>query len=467
MKLAPYPEYKDAGVSWVGSIPAHWPEKRAKYYFKEIDDRSLTGDEEMLSVSHITGVTPRSQKNVTMFKAESNVGQKRCQPGDLIINTMWAWMSALGVSNHAGIVSPAYGVYRPRSNQDYDYYYLDSLLRIEGYRSEYICRSTGIRSSRLRLYPDKFLSMPVVCPPQDEQQTIARFLKAQDRLFRKFIRNKRRFIELLKEQKQNIITQAVTRGLDPNVKLKPSGVEWIGDIPEHWDARRLKTIAKVVLGKMLKTSPSKDDQLKPYLRSANIQWFEANLSDVASMWFSPSEMEQYRISKNDILVSEGGEVGRACIWQDELEECYIQNSVHKVTAGAEVLPLFLLYQFSAFGSKGAFKAVVNRVSIAHLTREKLVAVFFCKPPIEEQKTILAHIQAKTTEIDQAIIRAQREIELMREYRTRLISDVVTGQVDVRGIEVPEVAEEELLALEEDTAESDDVIDDEGDMDETD
>lgn len=467
MKLAPYPEYKDAGVSWVRSIPAHWPEKRAKYYFKEIDDRSQTGDEEMLSVSHITGVTPRSQKNVTMFKAESNVGQKRCQPGDLIINTMWAWMSALGVSNHAGIVSPAYGVYRPRSNQDYDYYYLDSLLRIEGYRSEYICRSTGIRSSRLRLYPDKFLCMPVVCPPQDEQQTIARFLKAQDRLFRKFIRNKRRFIELLKEQKQNVINQAVTRGLDPKVKFKPSGVEWIGDIPEHWEARRLKTIAKVVLGKMLKTSPSKDDQLKPYLRSANIQWFEANLSDVASMWFSPSEMEQYRISKNDILVSEGGEVGRACIWQDELEECYIQNSVHKVTAGAEVLPLFLLYQFSAFGSKGAFKAVVNRVSIAHLTREKLVAVFFCKPPIEEQKTILAHIQAKTTEIDQAIIRAQREIELMREYRTRLISDVVTGQVDVRGIEVPDVAEDELLALEEDTADADDVIDDEGEMDETD
>ncbi|OPY17189.1 MAG: EcoKI restriction-modification system protein HsdS [Syntrophus sp. PtaB.Bin075] len=467
MKLAPYPEYKNAGVSWVGSIPAHWSEKRAKYYFKEIDERSQTGEEEMLSVSHITGVTPRSQKNVTMFKAESNVGQKSCQPGDLVINTMWAWMSALGVSNHAGIVSPAYGVYRSRSNQDYDYYYLDHLLRIEGYRSEYICRSTGIRSSRLRLYPDKFLSMPVVCPPQEEQQAIARFLKAQDRLFRKFVCNKRRLLELLKEQKQNIINQAVTRGLDPNVKFKSSGVEWIGDIPEHWEARRLKTISDVVLGKMLKTTPSKDDQLKPYLRSANIQWFEANISDVASMWFSQSEMEQYRISKNDILVSEGGEVGRACIWQDELEECYIQNSVHKVTAHAEILPIFLLYQFFAFSSKGAFKAVVNRVSIAHLTREKLVAVFFCKPPIEEQREILEHIQETLAEIDQAITRAQREIELMREYRTRLISDVVTGKVDVRGIEVPEVAEEELLILDEDTGESDDVIDDEGDIDESD
>ncbi len=466
MKLAPYPEYKNAGLSWVGSIPAHWSEKRAKYYFKEIDERSQTGEEEMLSVSHITGVTPRSEKTVTMFKAESNVGQKRCQPGDLVINTMWAWMSALGVSNHDGIVSPAYGVYRPRSKQDYDNYFLDHLLRIEKYRSEYICRSTGIRSSRLRLYPDKFLSMRVVCPPQEEQQVITRFLKAQDHLFHKFIRNKRRLIELLKEQKQNVINQAVTRGIDPKVKFKPSGVEWIGDIPEHWDTRRLKTIAKVVLGKMLKTSPSKGDQLKPYLRSANIQWFEANLSDVASMWLSQSEMEQYRLSKNDILVSEGGEVGRACIWQVELEECYIQNSVHKVTAGAEVLPLFLLYQFSAFGSKGAFKAVANRVSIAHLTREKLVAVYFCKPPIEEQKTILAHIQAKTAEIDQAIIRTQREIELMREYRTRLISDVVTGQVDVRGIEMPEAAEDELLALEKDTADADDVIDDEGGMDET-
>jgi len=448
MKLAPYPEYKDSGVPWLGKIPVHWPEKRAKYYFKEIDQRSESGDEEMLSVSHITGVTPRSQKNVTMFKAESNVGQKLCQPGDLVINTMWAWMAALGVSNYVGIVSPAYGVYRPRNSQDYDSYYLDHLLRIEGYRSEYICRSTGIRSSRLRLYPDKFLSMPIICPSNEEQAAITRFLKSQDYLFRKFIRNKRRLIELLKEQKQNIINQAVTRGLDPEVKLKPSGVEWIGDIPEHWEMRRLKTIADVVLGKMLKTTPSEGDYLKPYLRSANIQWLEPNLSDVASMWFSQSEMKQYRILRNDILVSEGGEVGRACIWQDGIDECYIQNSVHKVTVGAEILPSYLLHQFSAFGDKGIFKAVVNRVSIAHLTREKLVAVFFCKPPINEQQAIIDHIQKRSVEIDQAIARAEREIELMREYRTRLISDVVTGQVDVRGVVVPDVDGEDSAEVDE-------------------
>jgi type I restriction enzyme S subunit len=399
-------------------------------------------------------------------KDSSNLDKSKYKlvcPDDIVYNKMRAWQGAIGVSRYRGIVSPAYIVVRLRRAGNPNYFHY--LLRTPLFAKEAERWSYGITPDMWSLRPEHFKLIYSCVPRHEEQTQIARFLDWKTAQINKFIRNKRRLIELLKEQKQNVINQAVTRGLDPNVKLKPSGVEWIGDIPEHWDARRLKTIAKVVLGKMLKTSPSKDDQLKPYLRSANIQWFEANLSDVASMWFSPSEMEQYRISKNDILVSEGGEVGRACIWQDELEECYIQNSVHKVTAGAEVLPLFLLYQFSAFGSKGAFKAVVNRVSIAHLTREKLVAVFFCKPPIEEQKTILAHIQAKTTEIDQAIIRAQREIELMREYRTRLISDVVTGQVDVRGIEVPEVAEDELLALEEDTA--DVVIDDEGDMDETD
>ena len=139
-------------------------------------------------------------------------------------------------------VSPAYGVYRPKTNQEYDFFYLDHLLRTEEYRSEYICRSTGIRSSRLKLYPDKFLSMPIICLPQEEQTAITRFLKAQEYWFWKFIRNKRRLIELLKEQKQNFINQAVTRGLDSNVRHKPSDVEWIWDIPEHWEATKLKRV---------------------------------------------------------------------------------------------------------------------------------------------------------------------------------------------------------------------------------
>ena len=458
MKLAPYPEYKEAGVGWLGSIPTHWPEKRAKYYFKEIDERSQSGEEEMLSVSHITGVTPRSEKNVTMFKAESNVGQKLCQPGDLVINTMWAWMSALGVSNHDGIVSPAYGVYRPRNKQNYDNYFLDHLLRIEGYRSEYICRSTGIRSSRLRLYPDKFLSMPVVCPPQEEQQAITRFLKAQDHLFRKFIRNKRRLIELLKEQKQNIINQAVTRGLDPDVKLKSSGVEWIGDIPEHWEVRRLKFLCN-----NLNEQTSEKQPGETYIALEHVESWTGRISlpddeitfDSQVKRFQPGDVLFGKLRPYLAKVTRPQTAG-VCVG-----EFLVLRATGDVTADFLEQKLrskrvIDLINSSTFGAK------MPRADWTFIGNLK-----FAYPSADEQLEILEHIQEKSAEIDQAISRAQREIELMREYRTRLISDVVTGQVDVRGIEVPEMAEEELLVLDDDTGESDDVIDDEGGMDEND
>lgn len=467
IKLAPYPEYKDAGVSWVGSIPTHWPEKRAKYYFKEIDDRSQAGDEEMLSVSHITGVTPRSQKNVTMFKAESNVGQKRCQPGDLIINTMWAWMSALGVSNHAGIVSPAYGVYRPRSTQDYDYYYLDNLLRIEGYRSEYICRSTGIRSSRLRLYPDKFLSMPVVCPPQEEQQTIARFLKAQDRLFRKFIRNKRRLIELLKEQKQNIINQAVIRGLDPNVKLKPSGVEWIGDIPEHWEIMALKRLCvrSALYGANIPASEYVDAGIR-FLRTTDIR--EDGTLNPGGVFLRETAVAGYLLNDGDILISRSGTVGRSFLYQSDLHgPCSYAGYLVRYVLSPKANRDYVIAFTKTRVFEGFLRVAAVASTIENVNGEKFANMPILVPPSDEQSDITDHIKEESLPIDQAISRAEREIELMREYRTRLISDVVTGQVDVRGIVVQEVAEDELLALDEDTGEADDVIDDEGDMDETD
>lgn len=446
MRLAPYPEYKEAGVGWLGSIPTHWPEKRAKYYFKEIDERSQTGEEEMLSVSHITGVTPRSEKNVTMFKAESNVGQKLCQPGDLVINTMWAWMSALGVSNHDGIVSPAYGVYRPRSSQAYDNYYLDHLLRIEGYRSEYICRSTGIRSSRLRLYPDKFLSMPVVCPPQDEQQSIARFLKAQDCLFRKFIRNKRRLIDLLKEQKQNVINQAVTRGLDPNVKLKPSGVEWVGDIPKHWEVSRVKREFHCLNNRRVPLSATERGAMKK------------RLYDYYGASGVIDKVDDYIYDDELLLIAEDG----ANLVLRNLQLVIIARGKFWVNNHAHILkPKRGNIEFLAhYLEQIDYRPWISGAAQPKLTKDRLMAISIAVPSRKEQDAIVEFIKQETATINYTITRAQREIELMRECRTRLISDVVTGQVDVRGIEVPEIAEEDLLEFHEDSNGADEIIDDE-------
>ena len=436
MKLKPYPEYKDSGVSWLGQIPAHWVERRAKYYLKESDERSQTGNEEMLSVSHITGVTPRSQKNVTMFQAESNIGHKLCQPGDLVINTMWAWMSALGVSNHFGIVSPAYGVYRPKSGNDYDNYYLDKLLRVEEYRAEYICRSTGIRSSRLRLYPDKFLSMPVICPPPAEQKVIVQFLKAQDFLINKFIRNKRRLIELLKEQKQNIINQAVTRGLDPNVNLKPSGVEWIGDIPEHWQVRRLKFLCDIQTGGKDTVDRKESGKYPFFVRSQTVECIDSYSFD------------------GEAVLTAGDGAGVAKVFHYMNGKFDYHQRVYKFSSFKNIDGKLFFHYFSntlcfeAF--RGTAKSTVDSLRLPMLQNFPVLL-----PPLHEQKNIVLHIEYEIAAIDQVIVRAEREIELIQEYRTRLISDVVTGQVDVRDIKVPEVTEEDLLTLEDNS----EVVDD--------
>ena len=238
--LKPYADYRDSGQHWLGSIPAHWGLLRAKRLFREVDERSNTGKEELLSVSHLTGVTPRRLKNVTMFMAESNVGHKVCRPGDLVINTLWAWMAALGVTRHTGIVSPAYGVYRLIDGGGMLPAYADYLLRTPLYAAEYQRRSTGVNSSRLRLYPEQFLRMTVLLPPPDEQAAIVRFLAWANGRLDRAIRAKRKVIALLMEQKQANMQRRVSHGLNDGVPSKPSGIPWLGDIPIHWRTSRLK-----------------------------------------------------------------------------------------------------------------------------------------------------------------------------------------------------------------------------------
>ena len=205
---------KPSGVPWLGDIPQHWVVRRAKYLYREVDERSMDGSEELLSVSHLTGVTPRSQKNITMFKAASYAGHKLCRSGDLVVNTMWAWMGALGVSTHAGIVSPAYAVYRPRRPDGIVGIYMDGLLRGRPYVSNIICRSTGLRASRLRLYPEEFFRLPVIQPPANEQRLIVETIREETAELETTISQLEREIELLREYRTRLIADVVTGKLD-------------------------------------------------------------------------------------------------------------------------------------------------------------------------------------------------------------------------------------------------------------
>ena len=210
----PYPAYKPSGVEWLWDVPEHWEVRPAKGYFREADERSEIGSEELLSVSHITGVTPRSEKNITMFMAVSNVGYKLCRPGDLVINTMWAWMAALGVARQTGIVSPSYAVYRPHRSSRLLGEYADLLLRTVPYKSEYICRSTGIRSSRLRMYPEEFLRIKLLCPPPEEQRAIVEIVGKESVDARRAIDLAQGELSLLREYRTRLIADVVTGKLD-------------------------------------------------------------------------------------------------------------------------------------------------------------------------------------------------------------------------------------------------------------
>lgn len=436
-----YPGYRAARMRWLPPVPEHWNEQRAKTFFREVDERSKTGQEELLSVSHLTGVTPRSQKNVTMFKAESYVGSKLCSPGDIVINTLWAWMAALGASRHMGIVSPAYGVYRPHSAESFNPAYLDYLLRTRAYVAEYIGRSTGIRSSRLRLYPNQFLDISLIQPPRPEQDQIVDYLRAQDTHIARLIKAKRDLIATLTEQKLRIIDQAVTRGLDASVKLTTSGSEWLGDVPDHWKLRRLKFLTSNVTNQ---TVTKANDEI--YLALEHVEsWTGIARPPEGEVEFA-STVKQF--VKDDVLFGKLrpylAKVTRANRAGVCVSEFLVLRSRRELMLPAYLEQLLRCKRVIDLINSSTAGAKMPRADWTFIGNIRLPF-----PSVGEQEEILTFIARETKDLDETVARAKDEIDLIREYRDRLIADVVTGQVDVRGW-LPDkedvVNEEELAAL---------------------
>lgn len=460
-----YPGYRTARMRWLPPVPEHWNEQRAKTFFREVDERSKTGKEELLSVSHLTGVTPRNQKNVTMFKAASYIGSKLCQPGDVVINTLWAWMAALGTSRYTGIVSPAYGVYRPHSSDSFNPAYLDYLLRTRAYVTEYIGRSTGIRSSRLRLYPNQFLDIALLQPPRSEQDQIVAYLRAQDAHIARFIRAKRDLIALLTEQKLRIIDHAVTRGLDASVKLKPSGIEWLGEMPAHWEVAFIKHIADVRFSGVDKHSH--DDETPVRLCNYTDVYKNDRITgdmELMRATATAAEIARFTLKADDVILTKDSEapddIGVPAWVPESLPGvvCAYHLGLLRPEPG-RVLGEFLFRAIGSARIAQQFHVLATGVTRFALSKHDVKNAAIPLPPtVAEQKAICRWIINECQPLDETIARAEDEIKLIREYRDRLIADAVTGQVDLRGWQPgPDdvVSDDDFAALGDDDAGSSD------------
>lgn len=395
-------------------IPGGWTFRRAKYHFREIDFRSQSGQEELLSVSHTTGVTPRSEKNVTMFEAESYEGSKLCWENDLVINTLWAWMGALGVSSQHGIVSPAYGVYRFRNRSEFNARYVDHLLRTPIYKAEYFCRSTGIRASRLRLYPEDFLRIPLLCPPREEQDAIVAFLDRKLEEIDRFIANKRRLIELLEAERKSIRQRAVTRGLDANRPLEQSGIFWLPEIPVGWTAGRIKSEFENLNTRRIPLNTVERGEMK----SRKYDYYGA--SGVID------KVDEYLFDEDLILIAEDG----ANLVLRNLRLSIVARGRYWVNNHAHILrprrgDLFFLAELLEAVD---YNPWISGAAQPKLTKDRLMAVEIPVPPPEEQEEIGQHLQREFARIDRAAALIEEEVNLMNEFRQSLVAEAVTGKL---------------------------------------
>jgi type I restriction enzyme S subunit len=434
--LTPYPEYKESGLPWLGQVPKWWEVKRAKSLFRPVDERSTTGKEELLTVSSAHGIVPRKTANVTMFKAESYLGYKLCWPGDLVINSLWAWAGGLGVSRHHGIISSAYGVYRIRPGAPMIPAFVHEVVRSSSFNWELRVRSKGVWISRLQLTDIAFLDAPIHIPPPSEQTAIVRFLDWANGRLERAIRAKRKVIALLNEQKQTIIHRAVTRGVDPSVAFKPSGIPWLGDIPQHWQVRRLGHVIRLQTGFPFASSGFVQGSGTRLLRGINVTPSGLRWDSVVCWQRKPSDgLDNFELQIGDIalgmdrpIISSG--VRAAAVQESDTPSLLLQRVGRlRPTVGIDAKFLLLLLRGRLFADYIA--PIFTGISVPHLSPEQIKRFKVPLPPLVEQKNIVSSLEVENSGLDTTISRLEREIELLREYRTRLVSDVVSGKLDVR------------------------------------
>lgn len=447
-KYKAYPEYKDSGVEWLGEIPTYWQTLRGKYVFKEVRELSTTGDETLLSVSEYYGVKPRQdtiEDGDFISRADSLIGYKKCQVNDLAMNIMLAWKTGLGVSNYDGIISPAYSVFRfdtAKAQPEYMHY----LLRTKIYTTQFKSLSTGVIDSRLRLYPETFGIVEILLPSLGEQKKICAFLSHETAKIDNLIEKQQQLIELLKEKRQAVISHAVTKGLNPYVPMKDSGVEWLGEVPAHWDICLLKFKCSAITdGAHISADTNEGEHY-----FVSIKDIKKGIIDFNNSLLTSSASYKYLVKtgckpfSGDILFSKDGTIGQTAIVPDDVD-FVVASSLIIIRADKEkALPAFMDLLLQSSLVKEQVESFVKGAALRRLSIQNLEKVFGVFPTLSEQLMISDYISDQLNRLDVLESKAVAQIQLLEERRTALISAAVTGKIDVRDWVFPDTQDVEEL-----------------------
>ncbi len=442
MSLPRYPEYRESGVEWLGNIPKHWSVLKFRHAFTESSEKiDIEVIGVMLSVSGYRGIEIKEYDDENRRRLDEElVGYRIVRPGQLVVNTMWLNYAGLGVSEHEGHVSPAYRSYwiAPEFNKRYVHH----MMRCDSFVRGYTKFLTGIRPNSLQMSREDLMAFQLLSPPVEEQTTIATFLDRETARIDALIAEQEKLIALLAEKRQATISHAVTRGLDPDVPMKNSGVAWLGEVPGHWRTGKIQAFARRESGH----TPSR--QHPEYWENCSIPWFsladvwqirDGNVKYVHETRELISELGLAKSSARllpagTVILSRTASVGYSAIMGRDMATT--QDFVNWV-CGPDLQPEFLLYVLR--GMKTEFDRLMMGSTHQTIYMPDIAKLAMALPPSGEQAEIIQFLDVEIAKLDTLKSEANRAITLLKERRSALIAAAVTGQIDVRGVVSQEVA----------------------------
>lgn len=426
-------EMKDSGIEWIGEIPKSWGICKIKYNLHRAESRN-PGNMQVLSLYRDYGVIPKDSRddnhNIT---SEDTTKYKYVQVGNFVINKMKAWQGSVAVSEHEGIVSPAYYVYQ-FDNDNMNKRYFHYLIR-SCYKDEFRRLSGGIREGQWDLPSEALDNTFIVIPSEKEQTLIIKFLDTKCAEIDALSADIQKEIETLQEYRKSVITEAVTKGLDPDVEMKDSNLSWIGVIPEDWHIIRIKfcsTLKGRIGWQGLTTAEYTDEG--PYLvtgvdfKNGSVDWIHCNHVNV-SRW---EEDPYIQINNGDLLITKDGTVGKVAIVSELKEKATLNSGVLLIRPTRNVYDARYLYWVLCSDVFKKWFADINagNSTIIHLYQGDFFNFSFPLPNLEKQRNIVSLLDSKCSEIDSIIADKQKQLETLAEYRKSLIYEYVTGKKEV-------------------------------------